>query len=204
LWTSSKKAAALKTLPGCGPYLAKIVINMMLRRGLGPGAISSLEFLNALTVANLPSCRPAVCGLMHLTPLACVGACVAKTKLPPFWAVLVAKQTASPHIHDAKLRVLQPDPVSLAHTVVDYLQKSISECIATVPAVAIVAAAACATLNDITCMPVRVQNVRIHCHDNPYPGNCCCGSLMTCNMAPHIALAVNSLLPCRRRSHEFN
>lgn len=51
--SSSEAARALRTLPGCGPYLAKNVINTLLLMGLvrfdvgvlGPGAIRSLEFL---------------------------------------------------------------------------------------------------------------------------------------------------------------
>jgi len=58
--TSTEVASALRTLPGCGPYLAKNVINTLLLMNLvrfdggvlGPGAIRALAYLQGHDVTN--------------------------------------------------------------------------------------------------------------------------------------------------------
>lgn len=58
--TSSEAARALRTLPGCGPYLAKNIVNTLLLMGLvrfdvgilGPGAIRSLGFLRGSLIQS--------------------------------------------------------------------------------------------------------------------------------------------------------
>jgi hypothetical protein len=146
LWTSSKAAAALKTLPGCGPYLATNIINTMLLRGLlqfdegvlGPGAIRSLAFLQGadngtrvqLQNAGLWPDAPDSAGWRRIVEelawqenchwidiqsgLCFLGPCLRKPR---------RVSSSRPHIRDANRPLPRPDPVSLAHSVVDYLQK---------------------------------------------------------------------------------
>jgi hypothetical protein len=138
-------AAALKTLPGCGPYIAKNVINTMLLRGLlqfdegvlEPGAIRSLVFLKTIGTGTraqhaggLWPDAPDPAGWRRIVQALALqenchwidiqsGLCFWSS-----WLRNVPRASAPrPQIRDVQRRVLHPDPGSLAHAVADYLQK---------------------------------------------------------------------------------